>query len=63
MEKHADGFKLHKQALKHNIGIAPGQIFSAQGQFHNYFRLSYGMPWSEKVEKGLRTLGELIRKQ
>lgn len=63
MDKEADGFKLHKLALKHNIGIAPGQIFSAQGQFHNYFRLSYGMPWSDKVEKGLRMLGELIRKQ
>lgn len=62
MNKRADGYKLHKRALKHNIGIAPGQIFSSQGQFHNYFRMSYGLPWSEKVEHGIKTLGELVRK-
>jgi DNA-binding transcriptional MocR family regulator len=62
MNKKADGYKLHKRAIKHNIGIAPGQIFSSQGQFHNYFRLSFGLPWSDKVEHGLKTLGELVRK-
>jgi DNA-binding transcriptional MocR family regulator len=62
MNKNADGYKLHKKALKHNIGIAPGQIFSSQGQFHNYFRLSFGLPWSDKVEQGIKTLGELVKK-
>lgn len=60
--KIGDGYKLHKRALKSQIGIAPGQIFSAQGQFQNYFRLSYGLPWSDKIERGLRTLGELMSK-
>ncbi len=60
MNKKADGYKLHKRALKHGIGVAPGQIFSSQGQFHNYFRLSYGLPWSDKVEQGIKTLGELV---
>jgi DNA-binding transcriptional MocR family regulator len=63
MAKTADGYKLHKQALRHNIGIAPGQIFSSQGQFYNYFRMSYGLPFSAKVDHGLKTLGELIEKQ
>ena len=61
MNKKADGYKLHKRALKSGIGIAPGQIFSSTGQFQNYFRLSYGTPWCDTVEKGLKTLGELIR--
>ncbi len=60
MNKKADGYKLHKQALKANIGIAPGQIFSSTGQFKNYFRLGYGIPWGDKVERGLKTLGELV---
>lgn len=60
--KSGDGYKLHKRALKSQIGIAPGQIFSAQGQFQNYFRLSYGLPWSDKIERGLKTLGELMSK-
>lgn len=57
-----DTYQLHKKALKHGIGIAPGQIFSSQGKFKNCFRLSFGLPWSSKVDNGLRTLGELIRK-
>ncbi|MBL7870633.1 MAG: PLP-dependent aminotransferase family protein [Cyclobacteriaceae bacterium] len=61
--KKGDGYKLHKRALKNQIGIAPGQIFSAQGQFQNYFRLSYGLPWSDQIEKGLTTLGELMYKE
>jgi DNA-binding transcriptional MocR family regulator len=62
MNEKADGYRLHKKALKHNIGIAPGQIFSSQGQFHNYFRMSFGIPWSNPVEQGIKTLGELVRK-
>jgi DNA-binding transcriptional MocR family regulator len=62
MNKKIDAFKLHKKALKHNIGIAPGHIFSTQGQFQNYIRLTYGLPWSNRVEEGLKVLGELMRK-
>jgi DNA-binding transcriptional MocR family regulator len=62
MNKNVDAYKLHKRALKHNIGIAPGHIFSNNGRFQNYFRLSYGLPWSERVEEGIKTLGELVKK-
>lgn len=61
MNKKIDAYKLHKRALKHNIGIAPGQIFSSQGRFENCFRISYGEPWSERIEEGIKTLGKLIR--
>lgn len=61
LNKKADGYKIHKQALKLNIGIAPGQIFSSKGQFSNCFRISFGLPYGEKVETGLRQLGELVK--
>ncbi len=61
MNKKINGFKLHKRALKHNIGIAPGQIFSSQGRFENCFRLSYGEPWNPKIEEGIKTLGKLMK--
>lgn len=61
-EKGVDTFKLHKRALKAGIGIAPGQIFSSQGKFENFFRISFGIPFTPKVEHGLKTLGELVRK-
>lgn len=62
MNKRVDGYKLHKRALKHNIGLAPGHIFSTQGQFKNFFRLCFGLPWSKRVEDGIQTLGELVKK-
>ena len=61
MNKKINAYKLHKRALKHNIGIAPGQIFSSQGRFENCFRLSYGEPWSPKIDEGIKTLGKLMR--
>jgi len=61
LNKKINSFKLHKRALRHNIGIAPGQIFSPQGRFENYFRLSFGEPWCDRVDEGLKILGKLIR--
>lgn len=58
--KKLDGYKIHKQALKHNIGIAPGQIFSSRGQFSNCFRISFGLPYNEKVDAGLKQLGDIV---
>lgn len=59
--KKFDGYKIHKQALKLNIGIAPGQIFSSKGQFSNCFRISFGLPYGDKVDNGLRQLGDLVK--
>lgn len=62
MNKKINAYKLHKRALqKYRIGIAPGQIFSSQGLFENCFRISYGEPWSDKIEEGIKTLGKLVK--
>jgi DNA-binding transcriptional MocR family regulator len=62
MNQKADGYRVHKTALKHNIGVAPGPIFSSKGQFANCFRISFGLPYSDKVESAIKTLGEIVRK-
>lgn len=61
LNKRINTYKLHKKALKHNIGIAPGQIFSSQARFENCLRLSYGEPWSPRIEEGIKTLGRLVK--
>ncbi len=61
LNKRIDTYKLHKKALKQNIGIAPGQIFSSQNRFANCFRLSFGEPWSNRIEEGIKTLGKLVK--
>ncbi len=61
MNEKVNAYKLHKVALeKYNIGIVPGQIFSSQGLFENCFRLSYGEPWNDTIEEGIKTLGKLV---
>jgi len=62
MGANADGYRVHKTALRNNIGVAPGQIFSSKGQFANCFRISFGLPYSDRVEAGIKTLGEIVRK-
>lgn len=62
LDKKLNAYLLYREALKHQISVAPGQLFSAQGQFGNCLRISYARPWDEQVEEGLKTLGRLIKK-
>lgn len=62
LDKKLDVFKLRNDALKQRIAIVPGKIFSASCDFENCIRISFGKPWSEDVEYGLKMLGELVRK-
>lgn len=62
LNRRMDGYKVHKSALRHHIGVAPGQIFSLKGQFSNCFRISFGLPWTDRIEAGIRTLGEIVKK-
>jgi len=62
LDKKLDAYRLYREALKHQISVAPGQLFSAQDRFANCLRISYARPWDEEVEEGLKTLGKLIKK-
>ena len=62
LDRQLNAYRLYREALKHNVSVAPGQLFSAKGQFGNCLRLSYARPWDAEVEEALRTLGSLIRK-
>jgi DNA-binding transcriptional MocR family regulator len=58
-----DSRALFDEALEHGICFAPGDVFSASRRFRNCLRLSAGSTWSERIEKGVRRLGELARAQ
>jgi DNA-binding transcriptional MocR family regulator len=62
LDRQLNSWRLYQEALKHNISVSPGQLFSARGQFRNCLRISYARPWDGEVEEGLRTLGNLIRR-
>ncbi|TSD61204.1 PLP-dependent aminotransferase family protein [Variovorax sp. KBS0712] len=58
-----DSRALFDEALAHGICFAPGDVFSASRRFRNCLRLSAGSTWSERIDTGVRRLGELARVQ
>jgi len=62
LNKKVNGFKLRTEAMKHNISIVPGKIFSPCGENDNCIRISFGKPWNDDADYGLMMLGKLIGK-
>jgi DNA-binding transcriptional MocR family regulator len=62
LNRQVNAYKLYQEALRHRISIAPGQIFSVQGQLGNCLRISYARPWDPEIEDGLKTLGRLVKR-
>jgi DNA-binding transcriptional MocR family regulator len=51
-----DGLKLHQQALRKGIGVAPGELFTTSDRYRNCIRVS-GALWSDRIREAIRTLG------
>jgi DNA-binding transcriptional MocR family regulator len=62
LNKKVNAFKLRTEAMKHNISVVPGKIFSASCNYSNCLRISFGKPWTEDADYGLMMLGKLIKK-
>ncbi|WP_316928385.1 aminotransferase class I/II-fold pyridoxal phosphate-dependent enzyme [Sphingobacterium spiritivorum] len=58
--KGIDTARLYDLAMKQQISIAPGRMFTLQDQFENCMRLCIGLPWSEELKFKLKQLGNLI---
>jgi DNA-binding transcriptional MocR family regulator len=53
--------ELYNLAIKHNISISPGRMFTLQNQFGNCMRLSIGLPWTDELKFKLEKLGNLAK--
>lgn len=60
-DKHVDTAKLYHLAMKQQISIAPGRMFTLQDQFHNCMRLCFGFPWTDELKFKLKQLGSLAK--
>jgi DNA-binding transcriptional MocR family regulator len=56
-----DVLELHQRALERGVSIAPGPLFSAKQKYQHFIRLSYALPWNERVEQALVTVGRLAQ--
>jgi DNA-binding transcriptional MocR family regulator len=61
LNKNLNTYQLYREALKYKISISPGRMFTLQDKYHHCLRLSYGMPWNEKVNESLQKMGELVK--
>lgn len=62
MPHQIDTLKLYECCKKIGITIAPGQLFSIEGKFHNCVRLSAAF-WNPCVEAAIESLGNLAKQQ
>ncbi|MDO2435176.1 PLP-dependent aminotransferase family protein [Aeromonas veronii] len=60
---HFDSRALHAKALGSGFSVAPGALFSSQGQHNHCLRLNSSHPWSEQLEQALTRLAALIAAQ
>lgn len=63
LPKGFDSRALFDKALENGICFAPGDVFSASRRYRNCLRLSAGSTWSDRIDKGLRRLGQLAQVQ
>ena len=52
--------ELFDDAIVAGISIAPGHIFSPCSCYSNFVRLSFGHPWSERIEDAIAWLGQRV---
>ena len=57
-----EAVELFRQAREAGISLAPGPLFSAQGEHRNFIRLNCGNPWDATIERSLGVLGHLVRR-
>ena len=59
LPENVDSLELYKLALKNNITITPGYLFSPTNQFSNFIRLN-AAAWSYPIERAMERLGGMV---
>jgi 2-aminoadipate transaminase len=54
--------ELFKEAIEQNVAFVPGGSFFPNGGHENYFRLNYSTMPEDKIEEGIKRLGNLLKK-
>lgn len=62
LNEKVNAFRLRTEAMKQNISLVPGKIFSATDAYDNFIRISFGKPFDKDAEYGLMMLGKLIKR-
>lgn len=55
-----DSLQLFRKAIAHNIAILPGVMCATGDTFINCIRISCGMPYTDAIDQGLKTLAGIL---
>jgi DNA-binding transcriptional MocR family regulator len=59
LPENVDSLELYALALRGNIALTPGYLFSPTNQFYNFIRLN-AAAWSFPIERALERLGDMV---
>lgn len=62
LPEHLKSTELLKQAVEYKVAFVPGTPFFALGGGENTMRLSYSCANAEQIERGISSLGEVLKK-
>jgi len=57
-----DGREVYYEAKKKGISILPGFLCTSLNIFDPYIRIGYGGSWDERMERGIKDIGDIIKK-
>lgn len=57
---HLSSEVLWEKAISAQLSIAPGDMFSFNQDYTQYFRITFALPWNEQMAAGIKRLGELV---
>jgi len=63
LPKKIDTEKLFNEAVKHKVAYIHGAAFCVDGSGHNTMRLNFSNADENKIELGIKRLGNLIKKK
>jgi DNA-binding transcriptional MocR family regulator len=61
LDPRVDSMDLFRRGLENKIAVMPGIICASGDAYKNCIRLSCGMPFNDRIDKGLQTLAAIAR--
>lgn len=61
LDDRVDSLQLFRKAITHQIAVLPGVMCASGKAFNNCIRISCGMPFTDAIDRGLKTLAAIVR--
>jgi DNA-binding transcriptional MocR family regulator len=61
LDERIDSLRLFRRALEAKVAVMPGIMCASGDAFANCIRICCGLPYDDRIERAIRTLGRLIK--